>query len=85
MGVLSSKSFQKILKIKQMKKLLLVFAVSAFFVACNDAGTSTDTTTDSTTVTTTTDSALVPATTDSAAVSTDSTTTTTTTVTDSAK
>lgn len=53
-----------------MKKLLLVFAISAFFVACNNA-TTTDATTDSATVT---EPVTTPAPTDSMSMmSTDST------------
>lgn len=54
-----------------MKKLLLVFAISAFLVACNNASTTTDATTDSATVT---EPVTTPAPTDSMSMmSTDST------------
>ncbi|MDQ2721398.1 MAG: hypothetical protein M3Z26_16795 [Bacteroidota bacterium] len=47
-----------------MKKLLLVFTVCAFFVACNSGSTSsTDATKDTTNTTVTHDSAMTPATT----------------------
>lgn len=44
-----------------MKKLLLVFAISTLFVACDSADTTTDVTTDTTTTTTTEESVITPA------------------------
>lgn len=35
-------------KINKMKKLFLIFAISAFFVACNDSATTTETETPAT-------------------------------------
>ncbi len=50
-------------KTTKMKKLILIFAISAFFVACNDAETTTETETPAAT-----EEVMPPATTDSMVV-----------------